>query len=103
MEETTPIPFEEEFPEAGAVMAELMQTKKGRRQLQGIINEAHDIRPVMPQTTWVLNCPTEYQMLEHTPTVVRELPKIGRNDPCPCGSGKKFKKCCANKEKQSCE
>ena len=33
----------------------------------------------------------------HTPsaTVVRESPKIGRNDPCPCGSGKKFKKCCA--------
>jgi len=25
------------------------------------------------------------------------LPKIGRNDPCPCGSGKKFKKCCAEK------
>ncbi len=24
----------------------------------------------------------------------REQPKIGRNDPCPCGSGKKFKKCC---------
>lgn len=24
----------------------------------------------------------------------RELPKVGRNDPCPCGSGKKFKKCC---------
>ncbi|MEE4236479.1 MAG: UPF0149 family protein [Anderseniella sp.] len=23
-------------------------------------------------------------------------PKIGRNDPCPCGSGKKFKKCCLN-------
>lgn len=26
-------------------------------------------------------------------TVVREEPKIGRNDPCPCGSGKKYKKC----------
>jgi SEC-C motif-containing protein len=25
---------------------------------------------------------------------VRTTPKIGRNDPCPCGSGKKFKKCC---------
>ena len=25
--------------------------------------------------------------------------KIGRNDPCPCGSGKKYKKCCMNKEK----
>jgi hypothetical protein len=23
----------------------------------------------------------------------REEPKLGRNDPCPCGSGKKFKKC----------
>ncbi len=27
-------------------------------------------------------------------TVRREEPKVGRNDPCPCGSGKKFKKCC---------
>ena len=26
--------------------------------------------------------------------VVREEPKVGRNDPCPCGSGKKYKKCC---------
>ena len=25
---------------------------------------------------------------------VREEPKVGRNDPCPCGSGRKFKKCC---------
>jgi len=27
-------------------------------------------------------------------TVKRESPKVGRNDPCPCGSGKKYKKCC---------
>jgi SEC-C motif-containing protein len=27
-------------------------------------------------------------------TVVREAPKAGRNDPCPCGSGQKYKKCC---------
>jgi len=26
--------------------------------------------------------------------IKRELPKVGRNDPCPCGSGKKFKSCC---------
>jgi preprotein translocase subunit SecA len=26
--------------------------------------------------------------------VRRDTPKVGRNDPCPCGSGKKFKKCC---------
>ena len=29
-----------------------------------------------------------------TTTVVRTTPKIGRNDPCPCGSGKKYKNCC---------
>ena len=28
---------------------------------------------------------------------VRQEPKVGRNDPCPCGSGKKFKKCCLGK------
>ena len=26
--------------------------------------------------------------------VVRGSAKVGRNDPCPCGSGKKYKKCC---------
>jgi preprotein translocase subunit SecA len=25
--------------------------------------------------------------------IVREEPKVGRNDPCPCGSGKKWKRC----------
>jgi SEC-C motif-containing protein len=27
-------------------------------------------------------------------TVVRSTPKVGRNEPCPCGSGKKYKQCC---------
>ncbi len=26
--------------------------------------------------------------------ITRSEPKVGRNDPCPCGSGKKYKKCC---------
>ncbi len=30
-------------------------------------------------------------------TVRRNAPKVGRNDPCPCGSGKKFKACCGGK------
>ncbi|MGC8867879.1 MAG: SEC-C metal-binding domain-containing protein [Elusimicrobiales bacterium] len=30
-------------------------------------------------------------------TYRRENPKVGRNDPCPCGSGKKYKKCCGLK------
>ena len=31
---------------------------------------------------------------EKPATVKRDKPKIGRNDPCPCGSGKKYKYCC---------
>lgn len=31
---------------------------------------------------------------EKTSHTVVKAPKVGRNDPCPCGSGKKFKKCC---------
>ncbi len=29
-----------------------------------------------------------------SPEARRSAPKIGRNEPCPCGSGKKYKKCC---------
>ena len=42
----------------------------------------------------------EQAKLENKGKVVpykRDAPKVGRNDPCPCGSGKKYKKCCLNK------
>jgi SEC-C motif-containing protein len=39
---------------------------------------------------WVF---TDGQLVKKRP-MVRDAPKIGRNDPCPCGSGKKYKKCC---------
>jgi uncharacterized protein YecA (UPF0149 family) len=35
----------------------------------------------------------EKEERQHTP-YLRDEPKVGRNDPCPCGSGKKHKKCC---------
>ncbi len=38
----------------------------------------HDADPEQPKVT----------------TIKRSTPKVGRNDPCPCGSGKKYKKCC---------
>lgn len=38
------------------------------------------------------------QEMRHDPTPVqRARGKVGRNDFCPCGSGKKFKKCCFGK------
>jgi uncharacterized protein len=36
---------------------------------------------------------TAVEQVERTP-YQRESPKIGRNDPCPCGSGRKYKRCC---------
>jgi uncharacterized protein len=36
----------------------------------------------------------EKQSPSNSSTFRRAMPKIGRNDPCPCGSGKKFKQCC---------
>ena len=38
--------------------------------------------------------PSESEMPRVPVPVVRDAPKVGRNDPCPCGSGKKYKKCC---------
>jgi len=32
-----------------------------------------------------------------TETIRRDHAKVGRNDPCVCGSGKKYKKCCGQK------
>lgn len=40
--------------------------------------------------------PYEYPEVKNTE--VRKKKKVGRNESCPCGSGKKFKKCCIGKE-----
>ena len=72
-------------------------------------DKKNDILPIIERyeevtSTWASynqskgNSPFEYD--EHfRPSVLphRAEPKIGRNDPCPCGSGKKYKKCCFNK------
>lgn len=36
----------------------------------------------------------EFMRRMRTKPIVRDYKKVGRNDPCPCGSGKKYKKCC---------
>jgi hypothetical protein len=50
----------------------------------------------MPLTGWLPERPVEPDVPLYT--FVRTEPKAGRNDPCPCGSGRKYKKCCADKE-----
>ena len=43
--------------------------------------------------TAIDNVPDQ-SVIELTPAPIRNGPKVGRNDPCPCGSGKKYKNCC---------
>jgi uncharacterized protein YchJ len=38
-----------------------------------------------------------YEMEDKIQPFISTNPQTGRNDPCPCGSGKKYKKCCLNK------
>lgn len=41
-------------------------------------------------------CGHDHEEHDHSNSITyhRNVPKIGRNDPCLCGSGKKYKKCC---------
>ncbi|MDO5732349.1 MAG: preprotein translocase subunit SecA [Eubacteriales bacterium] len=49
-----------------------------------------DLRKTMPESRAAAQ--------ESIEPVKRDKTKVGRNDPCPCGSGKKYKNCCANRE-----
>ena len=47
-----------------------------------------------PEPVWKPSQPQGQQSAAAVKTVVRNTRKVGRNEPCPCGSGKKYKKCC---------
>ena len=55
-------------------------------------------REQIAKPTWTSSDPESGK-----PKTVRKTvkQKVGRNDPCPCGSGKKYKKCCGLKEEQN--
>ena len=51
-------------------------------------------QPTLQQPTIDQNISSEPQEPKAPQTIQRNAPKLGRNDPCHCGSGKKFKYCC---------
>jgi preprotein translocase SecA subunit len=67
-------------PDAAAppMPRELVDAERRRQQAQSRMRLVHGDRPTAP---------------EKVETVRRDGDKVGRNDPCPCGSGKKYKKC----------
>ncbi len=60
---------------------------------QRFFNYCHPFTARMAALRWAGH-PPEQLMEELRREAARTMPRIGRNDPCPCGSGKKYKKCC---------
>lgn len=59
------------------------------------IGSSPDVKPSFSWPTANLLSPVAQPDPYYIPAPIRnEGPRVGRNDPCPCGSGKKFKKCC---------
>lgn len=79
-----------------------LRRREGRSYLGSLVEElGADEEEVAFFTEYSLS-PFGATMVLHNPygramvqgTVRRGEPKVGRNDRCPCGSGKKYKKCC---------
>ncbi len=80
------------------VVARILNADIGNdRNLDIILAE---VRRCVAGPAWEHNIPNS-PIVENTlgggATVKRAIPKAGRNDPCPCGSGRKFKQCCERK------
>ncbi|NLQ16156.1 YchJ family protein [Marinomonas sp. M1K-6] len=58
----------------------------------GCLNERSVFKKVKDQWFYISG---EHDIAKNTPLINSAAMKLGRNDPCLCGSGKKFKKCCA--------
>jgi hypothetical protein len=75
-----------------------MTTEKGMRMFRAAYNasllDKLGARPREDQEERQEEEEDSLGYLEVTQPVRRAEPKVGRNDPCPCGSGKKYKKCC---------
>lgn len=69
----------------GTVEFKATYRKKGEKQVH------HEVASFKKENGKWFFFDAESPMIEQ---VVRTTPKIGRNDPCPCGSNKKYKKCC---------
>ncbi len=71
---------------AVAVVRKVMQDKIMQKRVARRYAECRRIAPALA-----------VKMGRVPKTVQNDSRRVGRNDPCPCGSGKKFKKCCLNK------
>lgn len=56
--------------------------------------QAKKMKEIFANRIKKMNLPPSPEQLLRRPTNQAAVGRVGRNDPCPCGSGKKFKNCC---------
>jgi uncharacterized protein YecA (UPF0149 family) len=97
----TPPRFEDEFPEEAETLMKLCQNKELRERMQWSDSSTPRSERLYPHLNdmklsilgWKYG---QFSKGKTYKGYKRETPKVGRNDPCQCGSGKKYKKCCMN-------
>lgn len=72
-----------------------VQTEERVKELKSVFEEngwkyTIELEPDKPEDV------TALEILLNPPKTMIAEEKVGRNEPCPCGSGKKYKKCCGN-------
>ncbi len=84
----------------------MFMQEKGLADFQSTLSDAAGLKALneewMSTPRPAFDGKTPAEMLQGNPSLMpqkvetyrREEPRVGRNDPCPCGSGKKYKKCC---------
>jgi preprotein translocase subunit SecA len=76
-------------------------TAEAEQELTGIWSESEAVHESYDATRSQMEAGVEGSHSREAPKpIVRDVPKVGRNDPCPCGSGKKYKRCCLLREGQ---
>jgi len=86
------------FPEYPIWKQEVEERRVAQeRKMKKMDSYIYEPPPTLPKSA-----PTKRQADSYEPRltpILRTEEQVGRNDPCPCGSGKKFKKCCMGKNK----
>ena len=71
----------------------------GPRRVSFVKEEVEEMRAAAAQQEAAAQAASKGDAPKRRPkgeTIKRDAPKVGRNEPCPCGSGKKYKHCCGN-------
>jgi uncharacterized protein len=75
--------------------AEALPDDEDLSDLDELVDEAPDLLPYFVEVLYRRRRGLPRVVLtDDLPPLPPAVPKVGRNDPCPCGSGKKYKKCC---------